>query len=419
LGYGAAVNEHLTALLVALGCGLLMGVERERRKGSGSTRSLAGIRTFALVSLAGALAEISGINGLSLLGAALVAGLALVAHWRDRSDDPGVTTELALFVAYLVGVTAVAEPVLAAATGAVVTILLAAREHLHRFSTHWLTQSELRDLLILTGLALVLLPLLPNRPLIGEFFNPRSLARLVAILLTIQAAGHIAQRLLGDRHGLVLAGLASGFVSSTATVAAMGARSREHPDELGPCVRAAAASNIATMLQLLLVAAAIQPAWLATLWLPALCGTIVAILFSVFGHKPGQAAPDPPGHEHKAIRLRDALIIASLITAVQIAAQLLKDSFGAAGLVAAAAVAGFADVHAPAAALFSQAVPANATEAARLLALPLIAAVLTNTASKLVGAYVAGGSRFVVRVAPGVLAISTAFALALWASSGA
>ena len=82
-----------------------------------------------------------------------------------------------------------------------------------------------------------------------------------------------------------------------------------------------------------------------------------------------------------------------------------------------AAVAGFADVHAPAAALFSQAVPIEAREAARLLVLPLIAAVLTNTTSKLVGAYVAGGARFVVRVAPGVLTISTVFSAALWAGA--
>ena len=74
------MNEHFTGLLVALGIGLLMGLERERRKGTGATRRLAGIRTFALVSLAGALAETSGIPGLPLLGAGLVAALALVAY---------------------------------------------------------------------------------------------------------------------------------------------------------------------------------------------------------------------------------------------------------------------------------------------------------------------------------------------------
>ena len=408
------MNEHFTGLLVALGIGLLMGLERERSKGTGARRRLAGIRTFALASLAGALAETSTIPGLPWLGAALVAALALVAYLRDRSDDPGVTTELALFVAYLVGITAVDHPALAAAVGVVVTVLLAAREHLHRFSTQWLTQTELRDVLVLTGLALVLLPLLPDRALFGDFFNPRALGRLVAVLLALQVAGHVAQRIVGAQRGLVLAGLASGFVSSTATIATMAARSREHPDELGACARAAVASNIATMVQLLLVAAAVQPAWLAALWLPALCGGVVAVLFSVIGRAPARSEVPPPAEGQAAIRLRDALIIAGVITAVQLAAQFLSERFGTAGLTAAAAVAGFADLHAAAAAMFTQAAPRDAHEAARALLLPLSAAVVTNMTSKLVGAYVAGGMRFLSRVAPAVLAISATFTVALW-----
>src|SRR5262249_32260446 len=43
-------------LAIALGIGLLIGAERERRKGTGPGRAPAGIRTFALVALAGGLA---------------------------------------------------------------------------------------------------------------------------------------------------------------------------------------------------------------------------------------------------------------------------------------------------------------------------------------------------------------------------
>lgn len=40
----------LAVLASALGCGLLMGIERERRKGSGPHRALAGVRSFTLAS---------------------------------------------------------------------------------------------------------------------------------------------------------------------------------------------------------------------------------------------------------------------------------------------------------------------------------------------------------------------------------
>jgi uncharacterized membrane protein YhiD involved in acid resistance len=49
MGLGEAT---LTGLGVALGCGLLIGIERERRKGSGPRRAIAGVRTFTLASRA-------------------------------------------------------------------------------------------------------------------------------------------------------------------------------------------------------------------------------------------------------------------------------------------------------------------------------------------------------------------------------
>ena len=51
-------TDAAAALAGALGCGLLVGIERERRKGSGPNRSFAGLRTFAVTSVAGAAAAL-------------------------------------------------------------------------------------------------------------------------------------------------------------------------------------------------------------------------------------------------------------------------------------------------------------------------------------------------------------------------
>ena len=120
--------DSLTSLAVALGLGLLIGVERERRKGEGPTRHFAGLRTFTLAALAGAVAQLLAQPLLTFVAGALVASLAAVSHLRDRSRDPGATTEVALFLTYLLGVLAVALPALAAAGGVLVAALLAARE---------------------------------------------------------------------------------------------------------------------------------------------------------------------------------------------------------------------------------------------------------------------------------------------------
>ena len=78
-------------LAVALGIGLLIGAERERRKGEGPSRSPAGIRTFTVASLAGAISLIVGGEVLFAIATAGVILLSTVAlargRRRSRPDD--------------------------------------------------------------------------------------------------------------------------------------------------------------------------------------------------------------------------------------------------------------------------------------------------------------------------------------------
>ena len=52
--------EPAARLAVALGIGLLLGAERERRMSTRQRRDSAGLRTFALVSLLGGIAQQTG-----------------------------------------------------------------------------------------------------------------------------------------------------------------------------------------------------------------------------------------------------------------------------------------------------------------------------------------------------------------------
>src|SRR5674536_155348 len=90
-------------LAVALGIGLLIGAERERRKGAGPSRSPAGIRTFTVTSLAGAVSFIVGGEVLLAVATAGVIILTVAAYWRGHENDPGLTTEIALILTALLG----------------------------------------------------------------------------------------------------------------------------------------------------------------------------------------------------------------------------------------------------------------------------------------------------------------------------
>lgn len=399
-----AVGDDWIGIAVAIGCGLLIGIERERRKGEGSSRGAAGVRTFTVAAIAGALAQSLAQPGLVIAGAALVVVLAGISYWKSRSPDPGTTTELALFVTYLLGVTAIDAPKLAGAGAVVVAMLLALRTQLHSFSTRSLRQSELRDALILAGAALVILPLVPDQPLTSlAGVNPRTLWRLVVLLLVLQTVGYVAMRALGPRIGLALSGLASGFVSSTATHGAMGARARSDPGLMRSCVGGALFSNVATLLQLGVVAAAASPSVLAVIWPVLLVGVVAAVAVAVIASfRVAKDRVDAPVLE-RVFDLPSSLVFAAVLTGVTAVASLVGERFGTAAATFGAAIAGFVDVHASLASICTLVEAGRADASASLL--PLLLGFSANTCSKLVAAWASGGAGFALRVLPGLLVL--------------
>ena len=98
-----AFGEPMWRLFMALGMGALIGIERERRKGDGASRSPAGLRTFALIGLAGGLAAQSQSEILIFVTGIFVASAALAGYWLGDRRDPGLTTEVAMFATFLLG----------------------------------------------------------------------------------------------------------------------------------------------------------------------------------------------------------------------------------------------------------------------------------------------------------------------------
>lgn len=409
--FGAALQAGWVGLAVALGVGLLIGIERERRKGEGDDRAAAGVRTFAITAFTGALARTLGGGELVLVGALLVALLVAAAYWRSRSRDPGLTTELALFCTYLIGVQAVAEPALAAASGVVLAGVLAARARLHRFATRWLSDQELHDGLLLAALALVVLPLLPSVPLgwLGGV-DPRALAMMVLLILAMQALGHVALRAFGAEAGTALAGLLGGFVSSTATVAACASRARAEPDQQRLLAGSAGLSGVATWTLALILCAALSPVAALAVAPVALTGAVGGLLFALplcRGGRARSAAPPPS----RALRPREAVLLALLLAAVAAFVGQARGRFGDAGLMASVTLTGLADSHAAVVTLASMHA-AGGLDAERVVA-GMLASIGANTLTRLVIAVTGGGPAFAWRVGL-VLVGSYGAALLVW-----
>ena len=389
-------------LATALGIGLLTGAERERRKAQGASRSPAGVRTFAIVSLLGSVSLEVGGKLLLAVAALTIAALVTAAYFRTRPRDPGITTEIALLLTLFLGAIAMRQPALASALAVTQALLLASRSRLHRFVRSVLTEAELSDALILAAAVLVVLPLMPDR-YIGPFgaINPRMIWRIVVLMISISATGYILVRLLGVRLGLPLAGFFSGFFSSAATIASMGSRAKEQPALSRHAVAGAVLSTLATVIELAAVLAATsRPALIALAKPLTTMGIVACIYAALFTFKSIRHDVPSTARLGSAFSLKAALLFAITFTAVLLVSAALNSWLGKAGIILASSVTGFADAHATAFSVASLVTMGKLTM--RDSVLPCLAGLTTNTITKAVLAITSGGRHFAIQVLPGL-----------------
>lgn len=274
-----------------------------------------------------------------------------------------------------------------------------------------LSREEVRDGLLLgAGLALAhaLLPAGTIDP--WGLLDPRRLLALVAIVVGVQAAGHLLVRRLRGRTGLVLAGVAAGFASSTAAIGGLGALARRDPARAADAAAAALASNLGTFVQMGILLASGAPALLRPL-APALAAA--ALVIAVVVARRLRAAPAAlPAVSGRAFAPRQALVFVAAVVAVSLLALLARVAVGEAAVPAALAIAGLVDPHAAAATAMQW---MHSTQLPTRVAADAIAwALVANLAAKWAVARATGGAAYAARLLPGLAACAAAVAAAAW-----
>jgi uncharacterized membrane protein (DUF4010 family) len=338
----------LLELAVALGLGLLVGLQRERMDSA-----IAGIRTFALITVLGAVAALLGRTFGGWVGAVgLLAGAGLVtagnlSRLPQGKAEPGQTTELAAVLMYGIGAwVVVGSMTQAVVLGGVVAVLLQLREPLHQLAGK-VGERDIKAIMQLVLIALVILPLLPDRAF-GPYgvLNPFQVWWMVVLIVGISLLGYVAYKLLGAQAGTVVAGILGGIISSTATTASYARRTRE---DAGISRLAALVVMIASAVVFLRVMAEI--AVVAHGSFPALAPPLLAMLGVTALLSLGawlvdrRDAQEPPEPANPA-ELKSAVLFGALYAVVLLAIAFARDRFGTAGLYSVAAFSGLADVDA-------------------------------------------------------------------------
>ncbi len=348
------MNESLLLpLAIALGLGLLVGLQREHAE-----TGMAGIRTFPLVTLfgvlAGALGEAWGawVPAAGALAVAAFFVTANVAHIRGEDEpDIGLTTEMAGLVMYGVGLALAAGLTVAAVvTGGLVAVLLEAKERLHGL-VDALSDRDVRVLFQFVLVALVVLPVLPNRDY-GPFevLNPFEIWLMVVLIVGISVGAWAAYRILGRRRGLALTGLLGGLISSTATTVSYARQAREgHPAPAAAFV-IVMASAIVFLRVLVEVAVVVPGAWIEVA--PSM-GVMLATLLVMgwlqwrkVGTGPGGAGAPDELHREAPSELPAAVAFGLLYAVVLLAVAAAREYLGEGGLYAVAFLSGLTDMDA-------------------------------------------------------------------------
>lgn len=225
-----ALSGHLTwqfieRIGVALAIGALLGMEREYTK----HQVVVGVRTFALVSLLGALfvlfGEMTGSQISVLLGFIAVMLLVAVLYASNlfKFKAVGMTTSIALLMSYALGVFVAYGNITEAVF---VTIAVA----LVMFTKNWLHSAisalkgaEVLDFLEFLALVGIVYPLVPHEPvmLYSVAVNVMDIWTLLLMLALINFAGFVGSRYVSGKRQMELMGMLGGLVSSNAAMYSM------------------------------------------------------------------------------------------------------------------------------------------------------------------------------------------------------
>ncbi|WP_267640218.1 MgtC/SapB family protein [Haloarchaeobius amylolyticus] len=346
----ATLESHVVRLVLAGALGLFLGLEREWSQKS------AGIRTFSLISLAGAVftllaAETPYGTALLFVGGLLViiqgAVLAVRGLLSGGENGLALTTSMSMLVAYGVGALVATGFVLEGVAVAVLSsLVLVLKRELHSFAEN-LSREEVRSGAEFAIIAFVVYPLLPageqqySVPLLGIedlTIEPQVVWLMVVTVAGIGILNYVIVQLYGGR-GIAITGFFGGLVSSTAVVGTMLDHVRQNTEAASYAAAAILLADAAMALRNLLIVLAftLSRGLLVSATLPLVAVILAAVAVAALTADWTENVDISLG---SPFSLRYALGFGGMFMAVLVVGSVANEQFGAAGFLATAVASG-------------------------------------------------------------------------------
>nr|WP_049906361.1 MgtC/SapB family protein [Halorubrum tebenquichense] len=329
------LETNVAKLVLATALGMFLGLEREWSQKS------AGIRTFALISLAAAVFSVLDEPGLLVVGGVSVVASAVLLAVRsfveETVDGLSLTTSASMLVAYGVGVLVAQGLFIEAVTVAVLSsLLLVLKRELHEFA--WgLSREEVRSAVEFTILAFVVFPLLPAETIDPwNAVQPRLVWSLVVAVSAIGFVNYVLVKRYQGR-GYAVTGFFGGLVNSTAVVAEMAKRAKGRADLGEIAVGSILLANAAMAFRNAAVVAAFVPEAALVVGAPLGAITVAGIGVAVWR---SDWRTTMEAELTSPFSLRNALTFGGLFLIVLLVSAVAEETFGAGGFVATSFLAG-------------------------------------------------------------------------------
>jgi len=349
-----ALNDWLPPeavnILLVLFLSFLIGLEREEHKVAAERYAFGGVRTFPLIGLiAYAIAFLTeGAATPQLVGFVVVAVFLLLSYFHKVSSGgmPGVTSEMAGLITYVVGALVFHRYFWIATTISVATMLLLQMKGALEGLTKRIAPDDIFTFTKFLLLTAVILPILPNAQFTPFHLNPFKTWLVVVAVSAVSYASYVLQRWTKGEGGVILAALLGGAYSSTVTTVVLAKRAAGAPSS---CLFSGGILIASGMMYVRLAAllaifnrdlmVALAPAFVV------LGGVAIGAgwLWSRRAGSPSTAA-GAPTESHNPLELSAAFLFALLFVVMLIATHLATTYLGNSGVYSLAAIMGVTDV---------------------------------------------------------------------------
>lgn len=345
--------EFFVRLLVSIGIGVVIGLERQYNAMKEHANGYFGIRTFTFYALLGCISVLFYFLFSPWIYITLFLGLVIltaVAYWQTAlNGDRGLTTEVTALLTFVLGSMATYGLISFSLMLTVIVVVLLSSKFKIKTFVGKITAEELYAFIRFVVLALLIFPFLPDvnfGPY--EVLNPKEIGGVVLLTSALGFSGYILIKTLGNRRGILLGGLLGGLVSSTSITWVYSKKSKENPSLSASCATAILGASSILYIRVGVWTALFHAPLFRSLAMYLILLLLAALGVTFYTHLKDNKIPNTTEYKSlsKPLDLVGALVFGGIYVLILLAVSYANDYFGEQGTLISSALAGISDIDA-------------------------------------------------------------------------